>query len=310
MSGRADLKFLSKEPLAFLPDLAVSGSASATVFMETMDRAKQRVRFSGTVTADSMRLSGKQFTAKGIAGKIPFSLDADLTAAKLAPDTSYKPFQWTDFESNPELYRRFRPDDGVLRVASVEAAGYRIENVECEAAAGHGLIEIPRFSAMLLAGRVAGSAIIRLNGGLPQEISYELRAQASRINASSLLKDQSRASESELDATAVFRGRGLDLKKGIELEGAFHITQIGPKFASLLLLGMDPKQEDRSIRMTRTLLNAGWKPKLFSFELRHGYVYPSLSLSQPWFSPIRIPDRLEFGRLPLDFLLTQMPVPK
>ena len=100
-----------------------------------------------------------------------------------------------------------------------------------------------------------------------------------------------------------FQGRGLDPTQGINVEGFFHITKIGPNFASTLLQGMDPKGADRSIRMTRRFLNSGWKPRLFSFELRHGYVYPSLILAQPWFSPVRLPERLEYGRLPLEFFL-------
>ena len=85
------------------------------------------------------------------------------------------------------------------------------------------------------------------------------------------------------------------------MSGVFDITKIGPEFADLLLKGMDPKGEDASIRQTRLLLKIGAKPELFSFELRHGLVYPSLSLTKPWFSPI--PKKWEYGRLPLGFLM-------
>jgi len=109
--------------------------------------------------------------------------------------------------------------------------------------------------------------------------------------------------------TMAFQGKGIDLERGIDLEGYFYITKMGPKFASTLLESMDPGGSDRSIRMTRRLLNMGWKPKLFSFDLRHGYVYPSLMLTQPWFSPVRIPGKLEYGRLPLAFFLQNLQTP-
>jgi hypothetical protein len=111
-----------------------------------------------------------------------------------------------------------------------------------------------------------------------------------------------------MNATLAFKGRGLDISKGIDLDGFFHITKMGAEFASTLLESMDPKGSNRSIRLTKRLLKMGWKPKIFSFELRHGYVYPSLALSQPWFSPVRIPGQLEYGRLPLAFFLKSISV--
>ncbi|HEX9934500.1 MAG TPA: hypothetical protein VGB38_04825, partial [bacterium] len=113
--------------------------------------------------------------------------------------------------------------------------------------------------------------------------------------------------ETELDASFSFSGRGIDLNQPA-WEGAFYITQIGPEFAGTLLKQLDPKGSDRSILLTRRLLSAGWKPKLFSFELRHGYVYPSLILDQPWFSPLRLWDKLEYSRLSIEFLLKQLSV--
>ena len=151
---------------------------------------------------------------------------------------------------------------------------------------------------------MGGGLLVELGTGKPDQITYEIKAQLSRINAASLLEGQADdKGQTELNATLAFTGRGIDITQRIDLDGAFHITKIGPEFASTLLNVMDPSGSDRSIRLTRKLLNTGWKPKLFSFELRHGYVYPSIALSQPWFSPIRIPGQLEYGRLPLAFFL-------
>jgi hypothetical protein len=169
---------------------------------------------------------------------------------------------------------------------------------------GHGYVEVPWFQVALFDGNLGGNLWVYLSKGRSKDIAYSIRAQASQIHSAALgAIPAAEKEDTELDATLSFNGKGIDLAQGIDIEGFFHITEIGPKFASTLLKNMDPKGTDRSIRLTRRLLDAGWKPKLFSFELRHGYVYPSLSLSQPWFSPIRLPERIEYGRLPLAFFL-------
>ena len=158
----------------------------------------------------------------------------------------------------------------------------------------------------VLDGNVGGSLTIDLNSGKLNDISYSMRANASRINSAALTNTRSQDSEeTELNVSFAFQGKGVDIDQDIDLDGYFHLTQMGPKFAGTLLEFMDPQGTDRSIQLTRKLLKTGWKPKLFSFELRHGYVYPVLSLSQPWFSPIRIPGTLKYGRLPLEFFIKQ-----
>jgi hypothetical protein len=176
--------------------------------------------------------------------------------------------------------------------------------VDIDVDASEGILQIPWFAIRLFEGNIGGALRVDPGSGRLDDIRYKIRAQASRINAAALIQDRQRMEEeTEINATLQFEGRGADPKGNIDLEGSFNITGMGPKFASTVLKALDPKGSDRSIRLTRRLLDAGWKPRLLAFELRHGYVYPSLALSQPWFSPVRIPGILEYGRLPLEFFL-------
>lgn len=254
---------------------------------------------------DSLNVrQGSIFSISNLWGRIPFEFSIDPIKKQFLPDTNYAPLKWVEYERERELLQHLSPIVGNLKIKEVNAAGYQIKDVVMDVDAANGYVQIPWFQMALFDGNVGGNILVRLGTGMKQDISYEIRAQAARINAAVLGNlNANIEEETELDATLSFTGKGIDPAQGLDLEGFFHITKIGSNFASTLLKNLDPKDSDRSIRLTRRLLNTGWKPNLFSFELRHGYVYPSLALSQPWFSPIRIPGKLEFGRLPLAFFI-------
>jgi hypothetical protein len=243
------------------------------------------------------------FSVYNITAAIPFDVRIDQTQMQILQDSGFKPPSWIEFESQRQLYQNLFSASKNMHIQRVEASGYTISDIMMDIDIRNGFIWIPSLQMRVLDGNLGGGLMINLGQGQPENISYSIQAQASRINASALLAEGKGAEEAELNATLAFNGKGIDLAQGIDLDGYFYITQIGPKFASTLLKGMDPEGSDRSIRLTRRLLDMGWKPKLFSFELRHGYVYPALSLSQPWFSPIRLPGQLEYGRIPIAFFL-------
>ena len=254
---------------------------------------------------DSLNVRQQELVSvRGIGGKIPIQAELDPVKAGLVPNARWKPRPGFLYESFREYYRGATREVDNFRIRRIEAAGYTVRDVSMDIRLAGGILEVPRFSLNLLEGNIGGSLWLNPGTGVPDSITYSIQCQASSINAAAMLAPGvKKKEETELNASLSFTGRGVDIKKGIDLDGYFYITQIGPKFASTLLKGMDAAGSDRNIRMTRRLLDAGWKPKLFSFELRHGYVYPSLSLSQPWFSPVRLPPRVEYGRLPLEFFM-------
>lgn len=305
MVADIEVAFQSEDSVEVADGMAMLGSLKCRFHGETLDPEKQWVRVTGEIDIDSLDVVKKNlFRVEGIRGRLPFQIDGDQSQRKFLPRANYRPYEWVEYERQRTLYRHFFPEAEIVRVGAIEVSGYRMTELLLDVEVSGGYVQVPWFNLNVLEGNVGGSFLLNLGTGAKQDLVYEIRAQASRINSAALANVEiGDEEETELNATITFRGRGIDLTEGIDLDGSFHITKIGPKFASTLLEGMDPRGSDRSIRLSRRLLNTGWKPRLFSFELRHGYVYPSLALSQPWFSPVRIPGQLEYGRLPLEFLL-------
>lgn len=265
------------------------------------------IRIEGDLSFDAFSLRhGNLVKIANVQGRIPLRFQAGLDG-RLIPEPDYEPIGWKEYEDRRDMIRPLWSGDRQLRIDSLQVNAYTIRRVQIDADFSRGMIQIPFFQMGVFEGNVGGSMWFDPADGRPENMQYGIRAQASRINSAALMEGRTLKESTELNANLDFTGRGLDVQSGVEVDGSFHITQIGPKFASTLLKGMDPRGSDRSIRLTRRLLDMGWKPRLFSFEMRHGHVYPSLSLSQPWFSPIRIPGRLEYGRIPFAFFLTNQP---
>ena len=305
MTAAVDMDFRSRDSVEVAKGMAVLGSLGCRFHGETINAEKQWVRLSGNIRIDSLDVVGDDlFRVHRLSGEVPIRLDADQGKMQFLPQKEYNPPNWIAYENQRLVYRNLSASLGNLHAEEIEIAGYHMNNLTLDVGMDKGFVRIPWFNVNILEGNFGGSVLLSLGSGGKNEIAYEIHAQASRINSASLANTKGGSDEeTELNATLAFRGKGIDPAQGMYLDGFFHITKIGPNFASTLLQGLDPSGSDRSIRMTRGLLNTGWKPNLFSFELRHGYVYPSLSLSQPWFSPLRIPGKLEYGRLPLEFFL-------
>jgi hypothetical protein len=301
-----DATMKSLDSLEIVRGISVLGEARCAVELRSLDRTRLQFRLSGLVQSDSLCVyQGNIVEVKNVTSRVPFSLAFDAGTARLMRSVPMPVLTWTAYETDRERLRQSKNGLENVRIEKVMVQGYSIGNIVLDMAILDGLADVPHFSANLLGGNVGGSMWIDAKTGVPQDITYSIRAQASRINSAQLSGALVQpGQETELDASMWFTGKGVDMNKP-NWEGSFHITQIGSGFAGTLLRQMDPQGSDRSIRLTRRLLDAGWKPKLFSFELRHGYVYPSLMLAQPWFFPLRIPDKVEYGRLPLEFFLKQ-----
>ncbi|MFC1501784.1 hypothetical protein ACFL6A_00060 [bacterium] len=306
ISALLTVGYQSEDTIEVIQGVSLNGDWTFQAAIETENPEKQRYRASGYVSMDSLHVDGTQLKVHDINGKVPFQMNIDLQQMAILVDETSQVRDWLDYESQREIYQNLIPTLGNITIREILVSGNRIQNVILDLEAQSGKIQIPWFYMQVLDGNVGGSLTIDLNSGKLNDISYSMRANASRINSAALTNTRSQDSEeTELNVSFAFQGKGADIDQDIDLDGYFHLTQMGPKFARTLLEFMDPQGTDRSIQLTRKLLKTGWKPKLFSFELRHGYVYPVLSLSQPWFSPIRIPGTLKYGRLPLEFFIKQ-----
>lgn len=304
LKSRADFSIETPDSLRLTPILVLLGKAGGWITLESLQSRSSILRLKGEVTADSLDLFSKPMVeVRHLRGRIPFVLDLDPANQGFAVGARASIFPDLTYENDRNIIKNLFPHLSDVNIQSVRIAGYPVDDIQLDVGIQDGWVQVPRFQAKLLGGNLGGSFRLELMDGKPASMKYSIKADAARINSAVLLKSEIPDEDTELDATMNFQGRGLDPNAGLDVEGALHITKIGPKFAGTLLRGIDPQGVDRSIRLTRRLFDLWYKPKIFSFELRHGYVYPSLSLSQPWFSPLRIPEKVEYGRLPIEFFI-------
>jgi hypothetical protein len=212
-----------------------------------------------------------------------------------------------------ETYFRLEDTPYTIIVAdSLNYENYKAETIEIYLDYNQGSIFIPHLSMNIYDGNLVMRSYVNLNSGALEDISYFLQGQLSRVN-SSILPGVIRQEEEEsrIGVTFDMLGQGFDLSRKISLEGKLEVTEIGSQATTNLLKSIDPFNADPSIRSVRRMLSLGYKPKTISFIIQYGNFYPSISFSQPWFSPIRISGgKISISRLPLKLLLDLMAAEK
>ncbi|MBN2202210.1 hypothetical protein JW777_09675 [bacterium] len=309
LKGRADFVFSSSDSVRITPRLLLIGNASGGAAVVTEGVNPRFLKIDGELLSDSMAVfSPPLVEVRGIRGRIPFTFEGDPLKGRLAVTARKTVFPPMAYETDRGLFMRLFPGLSEMTVRSVSAADTRIEHIRLDVSVEQGMIQVPRFSARLLGGNLAGSLRLDLNDGKPESMTYAINATAARINSAVLLGTGASGEKSELDACLDFTGRGLNPDSLSNAVGALAITRIGPQFTDRLLQGLDPQGTEGSIRMTRRLLSLWYKPRLFSFELRHGFVYPALFIEKPWFVPVKMTDKITYGRLSVDFFMQNMAV--
>jgi len=305
IKGDAFIELDCPDTVTMLSDVLVKGRMCTRIQAETYDSAHKKIRITGNLHSDTLEINSEdKFRIMNIKSSLPFRIDYDLNEHLLVNSSADSIYIKKDYLTKRSLYQRLFPEIGRVTLDSLEISTYQIDKIDTDILCTGNSIQLPWINVDLFGGNIAGDLFLNLNTGKLNNITYTLTGNANRINSAmiSTLK-QKKKKRSELDATFRFRGKGFDVREVIDVSGYFHIINLGSDFASNLLSSIDPSGSDRSIKMTKQLINTGWKPGIFSFELRHGYVYPSFNLHQPWFSPVRLPERLEYGRLPLSFFL-------
>jgi len=262
----------------------------------------------GISTADSVFVkSGSSFTLNNLSMRVPFNFNVSAQGSFGLEDRSGLPFlsDAQNYSIQRSVYKNLCSEIGSIRADRISVKQFKIDNPDIDIVIRNGTVTVPFFGVYLMGGSVVGSLQINADNLKEGGVEYLFNGQFSNIDAN-YIAGPGKGEKTVINATASIKGKGLDPDKGIDVNGYFHISEMGSEFASALLKGIDPSGTDKSIQITRRLIKTGWKPLGFSFDLRHGYIYPSLSLSQPWFSPIRIPEKLEYGRLPLAFFMENM----
>jgi hypothetical protein len=149
---------------------------------------------------------------------------------------------------------------------------------------------------------------------------YEIGLQMSGLDFNQLIYGSGPfKNRANFAADAYFAGNGLIATgETYSISGDLNITEIDGDVVDRMLDVIDPTNQNPGVAETRKLMhrkilgvvNLSYKPKQFSFELRHGNIYPRLYMDQPFYAEvlplIRIPMPVEYGRIPVKNLLDSM----
>jgi hypothetical protein len=302
-----DLSFLAEDTLAVLPGVLLkgSGSLSCNVNMDTvLADVQAQVKLN-----DLTLFLPTETRVRNINADVFMHQQIDLVKGAIlgsAESTIATPTDGSiDYLVFRSYYRNSLPNLSYLNIGKIEASGYVIDNFRLEFYLGEGRLEIPLLMANLYNGNLGGRMSLDLAAGDLAEATYKISSHFSGINSDLLLPQFTRKeTQGMINGNMELSGKGLDPEKPIDLLGHFYITEIGPKVADNLLRSLDPQGTDAGIRSTRLLINRGFKPKLMTFEIRHGYFYPAIQFAQPWYFPVRLSGgRIELSRIPVAFFI-------
>ncbi len=242
-----------------------------------------------------------------IHGEQSFDLQRLILIQRQEPFLSTPSEGTVDYEVYGPYYDRMYPEINELNIASIQAAGYRVENIGIKSLIKNGRIEIPSVTAQMYDGDLVGRLSLDMAQGELENARYHISAHFSNINSELLWAEQERTSKkSILNGNVELDGKGIDPRSDMQLGGHFNITEIGSKVMLDLLRAADPEGKDSGVNITQRLVNWGFKPQLVNYNIRHGYFQTTVYLDPPWYFPIRLGGgKIEFTRKPLDFFLDQ-----
>jgi len=251
-----------------------------------------------------------QMVLEKVQGEMAFFQKIDIEKLVLVNENSNRTFLADVQGLNYDLLYPFYLDELFsLSIDKIKVSNYELSDFLMDVKIGNGRIEIPRFILSLYEGNMKGKLYADVGNGDLSKANYYIKTNVSRLNSAKLSPVGAGSAEaSELNMNMELNGIGLDPSQQIDFGGYMYITKIGSKFADNVLKSLDPKGTDKSIQDTKRLLKWGYKPKLISFEIKHGNMYPSIHLIKGNFFTKLIPlnlsgGRIELARIPIRFFL-------
>lgn len=315
------LDFHSDESVALNSVISMKGDLAINMVAEQKGNI---FKFSGDASFADMTLSGvDMFYCDAVNGRIPFSGSVNLEDSLLIG---------SEEKSSPahSVYRRIRLMDkeatgfGNVDIGMIAVGPVSATDIEGDISFKDGILEIPYFSGDLLGGNFIGRIEVDLqNVNLMREYpdyeesEYDINLEMASLDFNQLVYGFGPyKSKANFTADAAFRGRGIIAPgEDYSIEGMLHISEMGPKVVDRVLDVLDPENENPGAVQTRSLLNKkllgivdmSYRPTRFSFEIKHGAMYPRLFMNQPFFADVipllRVPMPVEYGRIPLNTIV-------
>lgn len=316
--------FNSEEPLEIYEDLLISGKLSANI--KTFSD-QEYLDFSGDLKVGDMHIeSPGLFMIRAINGAVPFGgklnlLDSIFVNTGRRPEIAGSQYQ------RGRLIEIASKTVGHVTIDLIEANPIYIHNSEFDAVFKDGILNLPYMTGELLGGNFYGGLRADLqNVNILREIPnyddvrYNFDMELAGLDFNQLIMGMGPFKEKAgFGADAHFWGKGIIAPgEDYSVAGSFNISEMSPEVASRVLDVIDPENTNPNVAQTKKLLNnkllgfidISYKPTSFSFELKHGALYPRLYMDQPFFADviplIRIPMPIEYGRIPVKSLINSI----
>jgi hypothetical protein len=302
------------DTISLLNYLRASGKLTQSMELNLL---KNIAEIKGTLVIDHLNLNYEDIAQiDSIVAVIHFAEKYDIEKETLIESPTGQSFF---AEAGSYYYDLLRPyyqqshgQFSFLHIGKVQAMDYYASDISFDILISNEQIEIPRFALNAYDGNMSGSFYGNLHDGTPDQIEWKIKANLSQLNSAKLIPTRRlKMKGSELNMNLDLSGVGVDPASKLDVQGYLFVTKIGPQFTDNVLRSLDPKGTDKSIQDTRRLLNWGYKPKLISFEVKHGNLYPTIHLAKGKLLTKLIPlnlsgGKIELARIPVKFFMTNM----
>ena len=309
------VKSSSDSSVKFLNKIWLDGSWTSQYSIFSVEQNPAILQLSGWIEIDSLDLIIENGLAlRNIRGRLPISQLYDLNTGYLfiIPQKERQILKFKLFEIYESYFFNQNASYSFVSIDSMIYENYRADNIKMFLDYDQGSLFVPKLSMNLYDGNLNMRAKVNFNTGALADIQYDMQGQLSRVNSSILPGViQQEEEQSRIGVSYNFKGKGLNLSSKVDLEGTLEVTEIGSRATQNLLNSIDPSGTDSSVRSVKKMINLGYKPYSISFQIRHGYFYPAIFFSQPWYSPIKIAGgQVSISRLPVKFILDLMAAEK
>jgi len=225
------------------------------------------LRISGGLRFHQLNLrQGPYLAITGLEGELP--IEQAVYAEEPLPLPSSKSDETSPYsERRYDLFNPLNPPPNLF-IKEIRVSDQRIDDLELTWEISNGGLHIWQLGLNALNGRITGEVHLGLTELVP---TYRITLLFGGVNIGSLIEGLEVNEESEINGDLRFTGRGFDLIRDFDVEGAVNITKIGSKVVDRLLLFLDPTGSNPSITQVRNLLGGDVykQPELVQMTLKH-----------------------------------------
>ncbi len=173
--------------------------------------------------------------------------------------------------------------------------------------------EILKLRAYVLDGALYGRDILfNLADMKPDNMEFRIVLDVTNVDIGKMDEPDpaKKTRDAELSLNANFDGRGVDIKKELNIKGFVNIYKIGEKFANRLMKGLSEEKGKSKLGLAQPIMDNFMLPKRFSFNLDKGLVYTTVSIERKTVSKLMgvsiKNDQIRFERIPIQEYLRKV----